>query len=228
MKKTFKHLGVIMDGNRRWAKKNNLPSFKGHQHGLKRAKEMARWCKKRDIKILTFYVFSTENWQRSEKEVSFLMRLFSLFLTKELKTLQQEQAKLLVIGDKKKLPAFLQKKIENAESLTKNNKNRILILAFSYGGRREITEAVRKIIQEKIPPEKINEGQIEKRLYTAGIPDPDMIIRTGGHQRLSNFLTWQSAYSELYFCKKYWPDFTEKDLDEALNDFTGRKRNFGK
>jgi undecaprenyl diphosphate synthase len=228
MKNAPKHLGIIMDGNRRWTKEKNFPPFRGHRQGFKKAKEVAKWCKDRGIKILTLYVFSTENWQRSQKEVAFLMRLFGVFLTKELKTLQKEQVKLLVIGNRKSLPAYLKKKIEKAEKLTRNNRDRTLIIAFSYGGRGEIVEAVKKIIREKIPAEKINVGQVEKHLYTAGIPDPDLIIRAGGQQRLSNFLIWQSVYSELYFCRRYWPDFTENDLDEALNDFGRRKRNFGK
>ena len=228
MKKTPKHIGIIMDGNRRWAGERGIASFSGHRKGLLKAKEFAGWCKNRGVKILTLYVFSTENWQRSEKEVSFLMRLFGAFLDKEVKTIQKERVRLLVIGNKEKLPVYLRKKIEKAESLTRDNKDRMLIIALSYGGRAEITEAVKKIIQRKITADKIDINQIERHLYTAGIPDPDLIIRTGGQQRLSNFLIWQSAYTELYFCQKYWPDFTESDLDEALNNFNQRKRNFGK
>ena len=228
LKKNPKHIAIIMDGNRRWAKENGLVSFKGHRQGLKKLKEVIKWCKDRGIKILTFYAFSTENWQRSKKEVDFLMRLFNTFLTKELKTLEKERIKLIVIGDKNNLPEHLKKKAENAEGLTRKNKNLTLIMAISYGGRAEIAEAVKKIILKKIPVDKIDIRQIEKHLYTAGIPDPDLIIRTGGWQRLSNFLTWQSAYAELCFFEKYWPDFTEKDLDESLEDFSRRKRNFGK
>ena len=228
MKKTPNHIAIIMDGNRRWARQKGLPLAAGHRQGLEKAEEIARYCKNKGIKIMTLYAFSTENWQRPKKEVSFLMRLFTVFLTRKIKTLQKEKVRLLVIGDKKRLPSFLQKSAEKAERLTKNNKDRTLIIAISYGGRLEIAEAVKKIIKEKTPADKINEKQIEKHLYTSGMPNPDLIIRTGGQKRLSNFLVWQSAYSELYFSQKYWPDFTEKDLDEALEDFKNRKRNFGK
>jgi len=228
MKNIPKHLAIIMDGNRRWAKERGLPLFKGHRRGVEKAKEVVEWCRKRGIKTLTLYVFSTENWRRPEKEVAFLMRLFSIFLTRELKTLQKERARLLVVGSRKDLPARLAKKIEEAEGATRKNKNRTLVIALSYGGRSEIVEAVKKIVRKKITADKINSGQIEKHLYTRGLPAPDLIIRTGGQQRLSNFLIWQSAYAELYFCRKYWPDFSEEDLEEALNDFSQRKRNFGK
>ncbi len=229
MKKIPFHLGIIIDGNRRWAKKRGLPSFEGHRKGLNKVGKIGEWCKKRGIKIVTLYTFSTENWNRSKKEVSYLMKLFGEALNKKnIKELHQKGIKLQVIGQKERLPESLQKRIKEAEELTKNNKEGILNLAISYGGRPEIIQAVKNIIKKKIPVNEITEDLINQNLWTAGLPYPDLIIRTGGVQRLSNFLTWQSAYSEFYFTKKYWPAFTEKDLDEALMDYSQRQRRFGR
>ncbi len=222
------HLGIIIDGNRRWAREKGLPEFEGHRRGRKKVKEVVRWSKKRGIKILTVYAFSTENWKRSKKEVDFLMRLLKLALVKDVKELHKEGMKLQVIGQKERLSRALQEAIKKAEELTKDNKGLILNLAISYGGRTEITEAVRKIVEKKIPPDKISEKVVSENLETGDLPDPDLIIRTGGEQRLSNFLLWQTAYTELYFLEKYWPDFTEKDLDEVLEDYTQRQRRFGR
>ncbi len=223
------HLGIIIDGNRRWAKKRGLPFFEGHRRGLDRVNKIGEWCRKRGVKILTLYTFSTENWNRSKKEISFLMKLLSEALNrKNVKELHQRKIKLQVIGQKERLPRSLQQRIKEAEELTKNNKEGILNLAISYGGKPEIVQAVKNIIKKKVPVSEITEDLINKNLWTAGLPEPDLIIRTGGVQRLSNFLTWQSAYSELYFIKKYWPEFTEKDLDEALLDYSRRQRRFGR
>jgi len=223
------HLGIIIDGNRRWAKKRGLPSFEGHRRGLDRVNKIGEWCRKRGVKILTLYTFSTENWNRSKKEISFLMKLLSEALNrKNVKELHQRKIKLQVIGQKERLPRSLQQRIKEAEGLTQNNKEGILNLAISYGGRPEIVQAVKNIIKKKVPASKITEDLINKNLWTADLPEPDLIIRTGGAQRLSNFLTWQSIYAELYFTKKYWPEFTEKDLDEALLDYSRRQRRFGR
>ncbi len=223
------HLGIIIDGNRRWAKKRGLPSFEGHRRGLDRVNKIGEWCRKRGVKILTLYTFSTENWNRSKKEISFLMKLLSEALNrKNVKELHQRKIKLQVIGQKERLPRSLQQRIKEAEGLTQNNKEGILNLAISYGGRPEIVQAVKNIIKKKVPASKITEDLINRNLWTADLPEPDLIIRTGGAQRLSNFLTWQSIYSELYFTKKYWPEFTEKDLDEALLDYSRRQRRFGR
>lgn len=223
------HLGIIIDGNRRWAKKRGLPSFEGHRRGLDRVNKIGEWCRKRGVKILTLYTFSTENWNRSKKEISFLMKLLSKALNrKNVKELHQRKIKLQVIGQKERLPRSLQQRIKEAEGLTQNNKEGILNLAISYGGRPEIVQAVKNIIKKKVPASKITEDLINRNLWTADLPEPDLIIRTGGAQRLSNFLTWQSIYSELYFTKKYWPEFTEKDLDEALLDYSRRQRRFGR
>lgn len=224
----IQHLGIIIDGNRRWAKEKGLTSLEGHRQGYKKVKEVIRWCKERGIKIITLYLFSTENWNRAPVEVNFLMKLLNFGLKKEIKELNKEGAKLRVIGQKERLSPGLQKTIKKAEDITKNNKEMVVNLAISYGGRTEIVEAVRKIIKEGVSPEKVDESKIGDYLYTGGLPDPELIIRTSGEQRLSNFLIWQSAYAELYFTKKYWPDFTEKDLDQALKDYASRQRRFGK
>jgi len=229
IKKIPIHLGIIIDGNRRWAKEKGLPAFEGHRRGLDNVQKVGEWCRKKGVKILTIFAFSTENWNRVKREVNYLMRLFALALNgKYIKELQEKNIKLQVIGQKERLPKFLQTKIKKAEELTKNNKEGILNLAISYGGRPEIVQAVKNIIKKKISPDKITENLINQNLWTTGLPYPDLIIRTGGEQRLSNFLTWQSAYSELYFTKKYWPEFTEKDLDKALLDFSRRQRRFGR
>lgn len=223
------HLGIIIDGNRRWARERGLPTLEGHRRGLDKLKKVGEWTLKKGIKILTIYCFSSENWNRSKIEVAYLMRLFSQSLSrKSIEVYHKKGIKIQIIGQREKLSKSLQKKIKEAEELTKNNKEGILSLAISYGGRPEIIQAVRKIIEKKIPPNKISEELISQNLWTAGLPHPDLIIRTGGEQRLSNFLTWQSVYSELYFTKKYWPAFTESDLDVALSDYANRQRRFGK
>ncbi len=228
-KKIPNHLGIIIDGNRRWAKKRGLASFEGHRKGLDKIGKVGEWCKKRGVKILTLYAFSTENWNRSKKEVGYLMGLLSEALgERNLRKIHQRKIKLQVIGQKERLSQSLQKRIKKAEKLTKDNKEGILNLAISYGGRSEIIQAVKNIIKKKILASKITEDLINQNLWTGELPHPDLIIRTGGEQRLSNFLTWQSVYSELYFTKKYWPAFTEKDLDEALLDYSRRQRRFGR
>ena len=228
MKKVPYHLGIIIDGNRRWAQKRGLPSFEGHRRGLEKVKEIGKWCKKRGVKILTLFAFSTENWDRSKTEVNYLMKLLGQALAKKnIKEIDKEGIKIQVIGQREKLPSQLQEIIKKAEEITQNNKEGILNIALSYGGRAEIVEAVKKIVKKNPLPE-ITEDLISRNLWTAGEPYPDLIIRTAGEQRLSNFLLWQAAYSELYFSEKYWPEFTEKDLDEALRNYTQRQRRFGK
>jgi undecaprenyl diphosphate synthase len=219
------HLGIILDGNRRWARERGLAPFEGHKRGLAIAKNVIEWCQEKGIKILTLFVFSTENWKRTKREVNFLMKLAKSAIDDNLEELHKAGVKIRVIGQREKLPVFLNKAILKAEELTKNNKGMVLNFALSYGGRAEIIEAIKNIIKKKIPVEKINEDVIKENLWTS---DVDLIIRTGKEQRLSNFLLWQSAYSEFYFSPKYWPDFTEKDLDEALTDYSNRQRRFGK
>lgn len=219
------HLGIILDGNRRWAKEKGLPSFEGHRRGLETVKKVINYCKKRGVKALTLFVFSTENWKRAEKEVNFLMRLTKKALTNDFEKLGSEGVRIKVIGQKTKLPEDLQKDIKDVEKLTQNNREMTLNLALSYGGRAEIVEAIKKIVKQKINPEKITEDVIKNNLWTS---DVDLVIRTGKEQRISNFLIWQSAYSEFYFCPKFWPDFTQKDLDKAFTEYARRQRRFGK
>ena len=225
MLKVPHHLGIILDGNRRWAKERGLPAFAGHKRGLEVVKNVIKWCQEKGIKILTLFVFSTENWKRTKIEVNFLMKLAKFAINDNLKELHKAGVKIRVIGQREKLPIFLKKAILKAEELTKNNEEMVLNFALSYGGRAEIIEAIKNIIEKKIAVEKINEDVVKENLWTS---DVDLIIRTGKEQRLSNFLLWQSAYSELYFSPKYWPDFTEKDLDKALTDYNNRQRRFGK
>lgn len=220
------HLGVILDGNRRWARENGLPAVQGHRKGLDNIKKLIEWCRKRGIKVLTLFVFSTENWQRSKKEIDYLMGLAKNTLNdKFIKEFHKGGIKLKAIGQIEGLSKTIQEKIKKFEELTKKNKEMTVNLAFSYGGRAEIVEAVKKIVAKKILPQKINEDVIKENLWTS---DVDLVIRTGKVQRISNFLIWQAAYSELYFSNKYWPDFTERDLDEALTDYADRQRRFGK
>jgi len=222
----MKHLAIIIDGNRRWAKANGLPSFSGHKKGFDRVAEIGEHCLDKGIETLTFYCFSTENWKRPKREVGYLMNLLALALSKKnVKRFNDRGVKVQIIGQKERLLKSLQKRIEEVEELTKDNKKGVLNLAVSYGGRVEIVEAVRKVAKRNLP---ITEKNINDNLWTKGLPDPDLIIRTGGEQRLSNFLTWQNAYSELYFCKKHWPEFTKEDLDKAFEDYSSRQRRFGK
>lgn len=226
MTKIPNHLGIIIDGNRRWAKGKGLSSFKGHQKGFDKVDEIGEYCLENGVKILTLYCFSTENWNRSKAEVSYLMRLIARAFNKDsIKKYNNRGVRMQVIGQKEKLPKSLRKKIEKAEQETKNNKKGILNLAISYGGRPEIVQAVKSIVKKKLP---ITEKSINDNLWTKGLPGPDLIIRTGGEQRLSNFLTWQSAYAELYFPKKYWPEFTKKDIDKAFEEYASRNRRFGR
>lgn len=228
MKLIPNHLGVILDGNRRWAKEKGLPFFKGYEKGVKVAKKIIKWAKDRGIRILTLFIFSSENWNRSKIEINYLMKLIKKSLKeykKNIKEICREGLKIKFIGQKERIPKDILKDIQDIEELTRNNKKMIINLAFNYGGRAEIVDAIKKIIQKKIPPEKINEKIISENLWTS---DVDLIIRTGKEQRISNFLIWQAAYSELYFCPKYWPDFNEKDLDKALLEYSLRQRRFGK
>jgi len=224
-----KHLVLFPDGNRRWALKRGLPAIQGHLAGRQNFERFLFQAKKRGIKVLTVFGFSTENWKRSKEEVNFLMKLFEEGLSEKgaLGKLHKEGVRIKVIGQKEGLPKSLQKVIKGIENLTKNNKKFHLNLAVSYGGRWDILQAVQKIIKKKLPAKKITEKLIEKYLTTAGLPHPDLVIRAGGEKRFSNFLLWQSAYAELYFSSKLWPDFSEKDLDKALQDFSKRERRFG-
>lgn len=225
MSKILHHLGIIMDGNRRWAREKGLPVFEGHRKGIEVLQKIVRCCKKKDIKTLTLFAFSTENWRRSQKEVNFLMKLIKKALDQDFKKFSKEGIKVKIIGQRDRLPKILQSSFKEVEESTKHNQVMTLNIALSYGGRAEIAEAMKNIIEKKIPPEKITEKTISQNLWTS---DLDLLIRTGKEQRLSNFLIWQAAYAELYFSEKYWPDFTEKDLDKALEDFNKRQRTRGR
>jgi len=223
----LKHLAIIMDGNRRWAKAKGLPTLEGHRRGYGKMKEVGDWCLARGIKILTIYGFSTENWSRAEGEVKYLMDLIYLALTKELPFYMKRGIRLRIIGSREKLSDKLISAIDEAEEKTKNNKNGVLNLAINYGGRLEIIEAVKKAIRGGISAENLAEETISQNAWMAGQAEPDLIIRTSGEQRLSGFLTWESVYSELLFIDKNWPEFSEADLDQAIEDFKSRQRRFG-
>lgn len=230
MEEVLEHLGIIMDGNRRWATERGLPTLEGHRQGAKKIKKVLRWCSERGIKFLSVFAFSTENWQRTPEEVNYLMALIGRFLAGYTKEFRREGGRIRISGRMEGLSASLVKKIREAEEFTKDNTKITLNALLNYGGRAEMVDAVKKIIREGVPEEEINEQKLSEFLYSPDIPDLDLIIRTGGEQRTSGFLTWhwQSVYSELYSCQKYWPDFTEEDLDLALADFARRQRRFGK
>lgn len=223
----FKHVAIIMDGNRRWAKERLLPSAVGHKKGVDTLKEIVRGCDEFGIKFLTVYAFSTENWNRKQEEVDFLMNLLAQTIKGELEELHKSNVVLNFIGDLSALNSDLQEILENARNTTKNNTGVNLQIAINYGARNEITHAVKSIIKNKISENEINEELISKYLYTKNIPSPDLLIRTGGEMRVSNFLLWQIAYSEIIVTKKYWPDFNRNALKEALSEFANRQRRFG-
>jgi len=221
------HIAIIMDGNGRWAIDKGMDRLLGHKEGAKSAKKIIEVCSDLKIKYLTLYAFSTENWNRPQYEVDSLMSLLSSMLENEIKELERNNIVFSVVGRIEDLPPGVQKIISEAIDRTKNNTGLILSLALSYGGRQEIIDAINKIILSK-KSEIIDEEIVKNNLYCPEIPDPDLIIRTAGEYRLSNFLLWQSAYAELFVSNKNWPDFKEKDLMKALKDFENRDRTFGK
>ena len=226
-KKVPEHIAIIMDGNGRWAKARGLPRLAGHRAGTENLRKIIRASVKLGIKTLTFYAFSTENWSRPETEVSGLMKILSEVIDKELTELHEGGARLVHSGERNALPPNLQKKIRHALELTQNNTRITIVLALNYGGRDEILNAVKKMMRDKVDPENVDSALMSQYLYTAGIPDPDLVIRTSGEQRISNFLTWQSVYSELYFPEVYWPDFDEDELQKAIESFGKRDRRYG-
>ena len=222
------HIVLFPDGNRRWAKQKGLYSLEGHKKGYENLLDFSEWCKNRGVKTLTAFGFSTENWNRSKEEVDYLMKLLEDCLIDNADRYQKDGVKVRVIGQRDRLPKTLQAAIEKTEAATKNNSNLFLNLAISYGGKWDILNAVKNIVKEGISADEIDEKVFEDHLSTAGLSAPDFIIRAGGEMRMSNFVLWQSAYSELYFSPKFWPDFTEQDLDIALAEFDKRHRRFGK
>ena len=223
----IKHVAIIMDGNGRWARLKGLPRIKGHREGVKRVNEIVEVSIEKKLKALTFYTFSMENWQRPKVEVNALMRLLSSYLKSEMKRLVDKNVVFRAIGDIKKLPDGVQKLIRDFEKSSKNNTGLLLTSALSYSGREEIVNAVKNMLNNKVRPEKVDEKMLESYLYTAGIPDPDLIIRTSGEMRLSNFLLWQSAYAEFYFTNTLWPDFGREEFISAIKEYQGRERRFG-
>ena len=224
---SINHLAIILDGNRRWARSRNLPTFEGHRRGYDRVKEVGDWCLNRGIKYLTVYAFSTENWKRSKEEVGYLMDLLFLALTKEVDFYVKRNIRLKVIGRRRELSDKLVKAIDEAEDRTKDNTAAQINLCINYGGRAEIIEGVQKMIDSGVSSDKVTEEVFADQLWTADLPDPELIIRTSGEHRLSGFLTWSGVYSELLFIDKHWPDFAEQDLDHALAWFSNRSRRFG-
>lgn len=225
------HIAIIMDGNGRWATQRKLPRVAGHKKGADSVREVIESCIGIGVPYLTLYAFSSENWRRPAEEIDSLMELLSFYLKKEVNTLHKNGVKLNFIGDLNKLPKDITLKLSEAEKLTCNNKKLVLTIALSYGSRQEITRAAQLMAQEisaeKLTPEEINEQSFHKFLYTLDIPDPDLLIRTSGEKRLSNFLLWQSAYAELHFTDTLWPDFHRKDLEQAIVEFGKRKRRYG-
>jgi len=222
------HIVLFPDGNRRWAREKGLNTLEGHKKGYENLLDFAEWCKNRGVKVLTAFGFSTENWNRTPEEVDYLMKLLEKCLVDNLVKYNRDGVRVRVIGQRERLPKSLQEAIARTEEATKNNKNLSLNLAISYGGKWDILNAVKEIVKEGTPADQIDEKLFEDHLSTAGLPTPDFIIRAGGEMRMSNFVLWQAAYSELYFSPKLWPDFTEQDLDEALTEFDRRTRRFGR
>lgn len=226
-----KHIGIIMDGNRRWAKAKNLPIKLGHKEGAETLKKVVRHGNKIGLEYITVYAFSTENWKRGEEEVNALMFLLENYLKDFAKEADTENIVIRVIGDISKFTENLQERIKDTIDRTKNNTGIVLTIALNYGGRDELVNAIKNISNEvkngELDPNEITEKTVSEHLYDKDVPDPDLIIRTSGELRLSGFLTWQSVYSELLFIDKLWPDFTEEDLENSIDVFSKRKRNFG-
>lgn len=221
----IKHIAIIMDGNRRWAKERNLPSAVGHKKGVDALKAAMRACDDFGIKYLTVYAFSTENWNRKPEEVNFLMDLLGQTLKNELKEMHENNVVISFIGDITQLSRKLQDILANAVETTKNNTGVNLQIAFNYGSRAEIVKAVKEIVASG--EKEITEETISKHLYTSNIPDPDLLIRTGGEMRVSNYLLWQIAYSEFIVLEKFWPEFDKETLAECIKEFNRRNRRFG-
>ena len=225
--KELNHLAIILDGNGRWAKKRNLPRSMGHKEGSENVVDIALYAKEKGIKYLTLYAFSTENWKRPQVEVNYLMKLLAKFIKDKTKLLMENEVKLNIIGDISKLPEKTIKACLDVCELTKNNDKLVLNMAINYGGRMEIVKAFKDMAKDGIDFENINEDDISNYLYTANMPDPDLLIRTGGDLRISNFLIYQMAYTEYYFTDILWPDFSKSDLDVAVDSYFGRDRRYG-
>jgi len=221
------HLAIIMDGNGRWARSRGLPRLAGHRAGTENIRRILEGCVEHGIKILTLYAFSTENWGRPSAEVRGIMRILEQTIDRELQQLHQNGVQLRHIGRLEGISEELRRRVREAIELTKHNDRIILNVAFNYGGRTEIVDAVRRLVESEVDPDRLDEHLFSQYLYTAGLPDPDLIIRTAGELRISNFLIWQSAYAEYYATPTYWPDFNRDELDRALLEYNSRERRFG-
>ncbi|MES2014649.1 MAG: polyprenyl diphosphate synthase [Patescibacteria group bacterium] len=223
--KPIQSIGIIMDGNRRWAKAEGLPSLEGHRRGLDKVKELVSWVQDAGIKELVLYAFSTENWNRTPVEVEYLMKLFENAFGKEIDEMIEKEVRVRFIGQRDRLPVSLQKKIDETEERTKGGAKSTLVIALSYGGRAEIVAGVNALLSQKV--ESVDESSFRKALWGGEFSDPDLIIRTGGDKRLSNFLTWQSVYSELFFTDTKWPAFEKTELDAILAEYALREQRRG-
>lgn len=221
------HLAIIMDGNRRWAKERNMVPTQGHLAGYERLKQVGDWCLERGIKVFTVFAFSTENWKRAEEEVGFLMDLLEMALTKELQLFHEKGVRLKIVGRRTGLRPSIVRAIESAEELTKQNTRATFVLCVNYGGRMEIVDACRSLVADGKTVEEIDEAALQSKMYWPDMPDPDLLVRTSGEERISGFLLWQAAYTEFYWTEKHWPDFDEAELDKALDVYAGRQRRFG-
>lgn len=227
MKKIPEHVAIIMDGNGRWAEAKGLPRVSGHKEGLSAVRRVVKAAKVYGVRYLTLYSFSTENWKRPPDEVKFLFMLMESTLTKEMEDLHSRNIRVRFAGKLDKLPEKLQQIIADTEKLTEENSGLNLTFAVNYGGRQEIIDAIKKIIKARYPIKHLDQDNFRQFLYCPQLPDVDLVIRTAGEQRLSNFLVWQSIYAEFYFTRTLWPDFSEKDFKMAMDEFSRRKRRFG-
>ncbi len=222
-----RHVGIIMDGNGRWARQRHLPRVAGHRAGVRAIRPVMEACHRAGVHILTLYAFSTENWQRPRGEVTALMRLFGETIDREVGELHENGVQIRVLGDRARLSELLQHKVAQAEALTSHDTSAILNVAINYGGRREIVDAIRELAASGADLTHLDESAVGDALYTCGLPDPDLIVRTAGELRISNFLLWQAAYAELYVTDTLWPDFGETAIHDALADYSSRERKFG-
>jgi undecaprenyl diphosphate synthase len=230
-RKSPRHVAIIMDGNGRWAKRRSLPRFAGHKAGLDTVRKIVSECGKHNVEVLTLFAFSSENWRRPQKEVGLLMELFLTALKQEVKKLHRNNVQLRIIGGREAFSQKLQDRIAQAEEMTASNDGLVLNIAANYGGRWDVTQAARYLAEAvktgELQPEDITESMMEENLSMKDLPEPDLFIRTGGEQRISNFLLWQLAYTELYFTDVLWPDFGEAEFFQAIQSFGGRQRRFG-
>ena len=216
-----------MDGNRRWATEQGVPKLEGHRQGYEKVKKVAEWCINRGVKVMTIFAFSTENWKRTDDEVGYLMNLVETMFRTDIKELHEQGIRLRVLGQRDRLRPSILEALDEAERITQGNDKLTLAVCFNYGGRQEIVDACKKIIQAGVPIDQISEATIASHLYWPDMPEPDLIIRTSGEERLSGFLLWECAYSEFYWTKTHWPAFSEEHFDQALEEYAARQRRYG-